>query len=497
MTRPVVRSLLVVGLSGLVPGVVLLSATGPGWSAAVVVAAPQAPAEVPRERAPVGMAGCAAAACHGTFQVASLAGDPDPDAWRGSAVQWLAADPHAKAYAALESDLGRRIMGHLHRADPEHIPASAAEYDRCLACHTNPTLAAQASFGLDRDPLARARSEGVGCEACHGNAGPWLSSHTAANASYPPAGMADLNDIGERAKVCAGCHVGAPAEPARGYPVARDMNHDMIAAGHPRLNFELTEYQRRLPPHWYERERTLPNHPPRSPSFEAKAWLVGRVAVAEAACELLADRAGRSMSGHAVWPEFAESNCFACHQKLVPESWRQQSTGHYAGRTPGSLPWQSLWPVTRPSELGVAVPAADAVRSLLAAFTRVPPPTASTVGPVALDTGVKLAELRKELSRPGTAPPISPQFRAAAPGINQLDWDEAAQVYLGLAALRRSLGPPYDDGQGFGSVRAKLSLKAGSDSPDDYSPGNVRSDLTALVDAVLKKADAGPAAGPK
>src|SRR6476660_5000791 len=108
--------------------------------------------------------------------------------------------------------------------------------------------------------MASLRSEGVGCEACHGNASSWYGPHTgdtwsAANrpALYQTHGMHKLYDVGERALVCAGCHVGAPADEKRGYPVPRDMNHDMIAAGHPRLNFDFADYQRRLPPHWQEK----------------------------------------------------------------------------------------------------------------------------------------------------------------------------------------------------------------------------------------------------
>src|SRR6185312_10631892 len=139
---------------------------------------------------------------------------------------------------------------------------------------------------------------------------------TAANrdTGYQQSGMARLYDIGERALACAGCHVGAPADPERGYPV-RDMNHDMIAAGHPRLNFDFADYQRRLPPHWQEKDRLAAAATPRPPDFEAKGWLVGRVAAAEAACRLTADRARRL----APWPEFAEFNCYACHHDLVPE----------------------------------------------------------------------------------------------------------------------------------------------------------------------------------
>ncbi|MFO0801822.1 MAG: hypothetical protein U0791_01680 [Gemmataceae bacterium] len=152
----------------------------------------------------------------------------------------------------------------------------------------------------------------MSCEACHGDAGKWMPKHTTWGktdraAGYDATGMAKLFDIGERAVICAGCHVGAAADDSRGYPV-RDMNHDMIAAGHPRLNFDFAEYQRWLRPHWQEEDR--------SPEFEVKAWLVGRAAHAEAATKLTADRESRGKAGSAPWPEFAESSCVSCHHKL-------------------------------------------------------------------------------------------------------------------------------------------------------------------------------------
>lgn len=250
----------------------------------------------------IGVGGCASSGCHGGSAIQSLTGTLDDRTWAGSAAHWLAVDPHTRAYAALESPLAKSIM-------ERFAPGFGATEDvRCLACHTNPSLA-------DVDAISRERLmrlEGVNCEACHGNAGKWMPLHTtwtAANraAGYDSTGMVKLFDIGERALMCAGCHVGAPADESRGYPV-RDMNHDMIAAGHPRLNFDFADFQRLLTPHWKEEDG--------SSEFEVKAWLVGRAAHAEAAAKLTADRETRGKAGAATWPEFAESSCVSCHHKL-------------------------------------------------------------------------------------------------------------------------------------------------------------------------------------
>src|SRR5262249_25445497 len=97
----------------------------------------------------------------------------------------------------------------------------------------------------------------------------------------------------------------------------RDMNHDMIAAGHPRLNFEFAGYFAQLPPHWNEVVR------PRDSAFFARAWAIGQLVSAEAALGLLQYRAQQP-----AWPELAEFACYACHHGLAgPAGWRKDSRG--------------------------------------------------------------------------------------------------------------------------------------------------------------------------
>src|SRR5262249_37850457 len=152
----------------------------------------------------------------------------------------------------------KQIMAKLGSATP------ATEDARCLACHTNPSLAEP---GATADPhVLGLRREGVSLRACQGDPGGGIRAHTARTGDpgpfYDKTGMTKLYDIGERAMNCVGCHVGAPADKARGYAV-RDMNHDMIAAGHPRLNFDFGEYLRRLPAHWQEKDRAAAGSPAR------------------------------------------------------------------------------------------------------------------------------------------------------------------------------------------------------------------------------------------
>jgi hypothetical protein len=356
----------------------------------------------------VGQSGCLAAACHGGPAAKALAGQFDARTWMASGTCWIASDPHRAAYEVLVSDQPRRpgqttaaeIMRRLGSAVP------ATEDARCLACHTNPALA-EPGHTTDARILAL-RREGVSCESCHGNAGGWLREHTTGQTS----GMTALVEVGNRATICVGCHVGAPADRERGYPV-RDINHDMIAAGHPRLNFDFAEYQRRLPRHW--REKTS-NHP-------AREWIIGRVVHAEAACRLLADRAERAAANdpRSPWPEFAEFRCAACHHKFA-------DPGYPAASSNGSLKWQSVWPAAKLTDL----------ESLLKPMRASRPLRAQEVIETARRAGWWLEHLRHSLaslSDADLADEARPLFPRSVPPT--ADADEMGQLLLGLAALER------------------------------------------------------------
>ena len=115
-----------------------------------------------------------------------------------------------------------------------------------------------------------------------------------------------------------------------------------MAAGHPRLTFEMAAYFDNLPPHWnpnQDRRRHALNNPHQRPAevrsaFEAKLWAIGQLAVAENSVELLKERAENP---YKVWPEFTEYGCFACHHNLQPSNWRQERG--FADRRPGGYPW--------------------------------------------------------------------------------------------------------------------------------------------------------------
>src|SRR5262249_28040996 len=124
------------------------------------------------------------------------------------------------------------------------------EHERCLTCHVAPSS----------KPTALVEQHyGVGCEACHGSAKNWLALHSAAGwkdrsaAAKKELGMTPMGDTRAVAEQCVSCHVGSGSTTGM---KTRDVNHDLIAAGHPRLNFEFTAYLDNLPRHWKEKHRS-------------------------------------------------------------------------------------------------------------------------------------------------------------------------------------------------------------------------------------------------
>ncbi len=388
--------------------------------------------------AAIGTTGCLAAACHGGNASETLTGKLDTRTWQSAGTTEVAHDPHTRSYSLLTDHPDRpvRVTAKVMMARLG-ICTPATEDARCLACHTNPALAHSSVTKEDR--LVALRSEGVGCEGCHGNAGGWLREHT----TWSPAragnsgrsGMVALSDIGERAVACMGCHVGAPADESRNYPV-RDMNHDMIAAGHPRLNFDFAEYHRRLPKHWQEKSQKVHATSATGAKFDQRLWLVGRIAQAEVACKLLADRAERASQKDArtPWPELADYNCAACHHN-IPQPWRSEPS-RLGTRPAGSLAWQTIWPVTDPT---TSLLEFDEVKKLMNVLQGNRPPGFKGVIEPARQAAARLSDFRWEISQQpdDEVARLGRQVFPARVTADE-DSDHYGQLLLGLAAMRRS-----------------------------------------------------------
>jgi hypothetical protein len=248
----------------------------------------------------VGPGSCSAVACHGGIQPHSTT-----KVLQNEYSTWVTQDKHARAYTALTGSLGRQMAAILKIGPAEKSP-------KCLVCHA-----------LSIDKAHRARdfdiAEGVSCESCHGPASRWLGPHIQPDAKHADMvrlGLIDNKSLPVRAAQCLTCHLGAKG---------MEVDHEMIAAGHPDLTFELDSFTAVEPPHWVEKNA--------DPLFGMRAWGVGQAVQMR---EGMLRVARRAQAGP--WPEFSEMDCITCHHALTgPQSWRQQQG--YDDHRPGDPPY--------------------------------------------------------------------------------------------------------------------------------------------------------------
>lgn len=260
-------------------------------------AAPPLVAQTPVARAYTGPGSCAAAACHGSIRAV-----PGSRILQTEYTTWMAQDRHARAAEVLSLPVSVRMAKLLGLPAAHNAP-------KCLACHT-----------LDAPEAQQARtfnSEGVSCEACHGPASAWLGPHTTkgwTHAQSVQAGMFDTKDLVKRTELCLTCHLGTGD---------KFVDHEMIAAGHPDLVFDLEAFSAAMPRHW----RPVTDADPFAP---VRAFTVGQLVHLRGSLERLSRRVSDS------WPEYGELDCVACHHSLTraEDSWRQ-ALG-YENRRPGN-----------------------------------------------------------------------------------------------------------------------------------------------------------------
>jgi hypothetical protein len=235
-----------------------------------------------------GVASCAGSTCHGraegngkVVRQDEIATWQDPSSPSGA---------HSRAFAVLDTPRGRQIAATLGLGSP----TSAGE---CLGCHATP--------GGPRAPQFQV-SDGVGCESCHGAASGWIASHYAMAGTHSAnvaAGLVPLERPQVRARICLDCHFGSAAN-------GQFVTHRLMAAGHPRISFELDLFSALQQHHDVDADYVARKGQPSS----VRLWAVGQAEAVRRSVDLFA-RPDRGTWG--IFPEFYFYDCHSCHRSIT------------------------------------------------------------------------------------------------------------------------------------------------------------------------------------
>jgi hypothetical protein len=252
-----------------------------------------------------GVASCAGSTCHGRAEGNGEVVRQDEIAtWQEPSSSTGA---HSRALAALGSLRGRQIAATLGMGDPTGEAA-------CLGCHATfaPVAARGPRFQL---------SEGVGCESCHGPAGGWIATHYTTAGTHRAnvaAGLVPLESPQVRAGVCLDCHYGSAAG-------NQFVTHRMMAAGHPRIAFELDLFSA-LQQH-HDEDADYQQRKGRTNSVQL--WAVGQAEAVRRSADLFA-RPGFGTEG--IFPEFYFYDCHSCHRQITDGPQRRLTFESNPGR---------------------------------------------------------------------------------------------------------------------------------------------------------------------
>ena len=266
----------------------------------------------------LGVASCAGSTCHGRLEADGAVVRQD------EVLRWQEpsspAGKHSQAYSALLGQRSAQIARNLGIGKASSAPM-------CLGCHADPAASRGNNFQL---------ADGVGCEACHGGASNWIASHYAVGASHAKnvaRGMTPLENPKVRAGVCLDCHFGSAAQ-------GQFVNHRIMAAGHPRISFELDLFSSLQQHHdedadYVARKRRTDN---------VQLWAVGQALALKRSLDLYAS-ASRGTEG--VFPEFYFFDCHSCHRRPPFQSCHRKPPSPACRRVP---PNPHLCAISAPSK---------------------------------------------------------------------------------------------------------------------------------------------------
>lgn len=413
-----------------------------------------------------GVASCAGSVCHGRLEGDGKVVRQDELAhWQEPSSQMGA---HSRAFAALAGKRGQQIAASLGLGDATAAPA-------CLGCHT--TWAAPGLRG-DRWQV----SDGVGCESCHGAAGGWIASHyamPATHASNIAQGMIPLENPQVRAGVCLDCHFGSK-EPGH------FVTHKMMAAGHPRVSFELDLFSAIQQHH--DEDEDYARRKGRTDSV--RLWAVGQAEAVKRSVELFA-RPGFGSQG--LFPEFYFYDCHSCH-RTIQDSAERKLTFEVNPARPipfGTPPYNDenmimLSAVASTLAPGQAAAFDKAARDFHNAMGANRPETVAAAGKLASAASSLSGALAQRSYAPDTAFTVIGTISSKAISPRFTDYEGSVQAVMAVDTLLNALVREGRITVGAAAgIRANVNKAYGAvRNPNEYNPAAFRASLGDAARAV-------------
>ncbi len=243
----------------------------------------RAEAPVQTLRGHSGVASCAGSTCHGrSVADGAVVRQDELQRWQEESSPTGA---HSRAWRVVQEPRGQAILRRLG------LDGAGAQRE-CGGCHATPGAARLA--------------DGVDCEACHGASDGWLAAHYTVGASHRrnvAQGMTDLVKPQVKAQVCLDCHFSGDA---KGQFIA----HRIMAAGHPRISFELDLFTT-LQAHHDEDADYVQRKGGKTNAM--RMWAVGQAEAVKRSLELFSQPT-RAVDG--IFPEFTFYDCHSCHRRI-------------------------------------------------------------------------------------------------------------------------------------------------------------------------------------
>ena len=436
----------------------------------LLIAAPSAQSSTAVAGAHLGVASCAGSTCHGRMTGdGSVVRQDEIARWQEPSTQGGA---HSRAYNVLSNPRSQTIARNMGIGDASSAPM-------CLGCHSSAASAGGGDFQYQL-------SDGVNCESCHGGAAGWISSHYAGLLSGPSQhadnvrrGMRALEQPAVRAAVCLDCHYGSTSE-------GQFVNHRIMAAGHPRISFELDLFSTLQAHHNedadYTSRKGAPDH--------VQLWAVGQAMALERSLALF-QSANRGSEG--IFPELTFYDCHSCHRRIFDAAQPvRTSVGNPARPIPLGMPPYNdenmimLSAAARVSAPTLATRFDSKARAFHAAMGR---DRASAVA-AAQDLAGVTAELRTAFSAthfgPGSNRQLSAAIASEALRPRYTDYEGSVQAVMGIDTLLNAM---VSSGQitvgAAASIRDDINRAYSAvRDPNAYRPQDFQSALASAVRSI-------------